>query len=83
MLGCTKVPGVNFMDNFSGVAHDVTLRMALITWTVCGLDVNQLDVEMAFLEGELNEGEHLCMSCPMGMELNDDECLELGFTGKS
>ena len=57
VLGYAQVPGVDFMDGFSGVAHDITLRIALIMWMVHGLDINQLDVETAFSEGELNEGE--------------------------
>ena len=55
-LGHTQVAGLDFTDNFLGVASDVTLRMALIIWTVCGLDTDQLDIETAFLEGELSEG---------------------------
>ena len=44
-LGYTQIPGVDFMDNFSGVVHDVTLRIALIIWIVLELSVDQIDVE--------------------------------------
>ena len=58
-LGYTQIPGVDFTDNFSPVVHDVTLRTALILWIVLGLDVDQIDVESAFLEGELDEKERV------------------------
>ena len=76
-LGYNQVPGVDYMDNFSGVVHDVTLRIALAVWLVLRLDVDQIDVETAFLEGELKENEYVYMSRPDGMDLRDDECLEI------
>ena len=71
-LGYTQIPGVDFTDNFSGVVHDVTLRIALIIWIVNDLSVNQIDVETAFLEGELKENEYIYLKCPDGMELERD-----------
>ena len=62
-LGHTQTPGVDFTDDFSGVVHDVTLRMALTVWLVLGLDVDQIDVKTAFLEGNLKEDEHAFMPC--------------------
>ena len=65
-LGQTQIPGMDFTDDFSGVVHDVTLRMALTVWLVLGLDVDQMDVETAFLEGDLKEDECAHMICPEG-----------------
>ena len=76
-LGYTQMPGVDCQDNFSGVVHDVTLRIGLINWIVKNLDVNQMDVETAFLEGTLEENEKTHMKCPPGMNLDKDECLEI------
>ena len=41
------------------------------------MDIDQMDVETAFLEGILDESEYIYMKCPEGMDLNDDECLEI------
>ena len=71
------MPGVDCTDNFSGVAHDITLRNVMIIRIVCGLDIDQSDVETVFLEGELSKEACANMSCPMGMNLNNDECLEV------
>ena len=76
-LGYTQVAGVDFTDNFSPVVHAVTLRAALVLWLVLGLDVDQIDVETAFLEGELDEKERVYLKCPPGMDLGEDECLEV------
>ena len=76
-LGHTQTPGMGFTDDFSGVVHDVTLRMALALWLVLGLDVDPMDVKTAFLEGDLKEDECVHTTCPEGMELDKDECLEM------
>ena len=76
-LGYTQIPGIDYTDNFSPVVSDVTLRIVIVIWIVLDLDVDQLDVETAFLEGELPENERVYMKCPEGMLLNSDECLEI------
>ena len=76
-LGCTQQPGVDFTDNFSPEVHEMTLRIALIVWLVLDLDVDPIDVETAFLEGELDESERVYLTCPPGMELGNDECLKI------
>ena len=76
-LGYTQIPGVDFTDNFSSVVHDVTLRIALVMWIAMELDVDQMDVETAFLEGVLDKEEYMYMKCPHGMDLGDDKCLEI------
>ena len=46
-------------DNFSGIIHDMTLMIWPINWTVRNLDVDQMDMETAFLEGILEENERV------------------------
>ena len=75
--GYTQTPGVDHQDNFSALVHDVTLRIGLMNWTVRNLDVDQMDVETAFLEGALKEKERAHIKCPPGMILEKDECLEM------
>ena len=64
-LGYTQIPGVGFTNNFLGVVHDVTLRIALVVWVVLRLDLDQMDVVTAFLEGILDKKEYMYMKCPM------------------
>ena len=70
-LDCTQTPGVDYQDNLSGIFHDVTLRIGSMNWTVRNLDVDQMDVETAFLEGALKESERVLMEYPPGMHLED------------
>ncbi len=77
VLGYAQIPGVDYTDNFSPVVHDVTLRIAIIFWMILDLDVGQLDVETAFLEGILKPTEYVYLKCPDGYNLEDDECLKV------
>ena len=74
-LGYTQIPGLDFTDNFSPVVGDVTLRISLIVWIVLDLDIDQMDVETAFLEGILTPEEYVYMKCPTGMTLEETKCL--------
>ena len=76
-LGYTQIPGVDFTDNFSPVISDVTLRICLTIWLILDLDIDQMDVETAFLEGILAPNEYMYMLNPEGMNLDPDECLEI------
>ena len=48
-----------------------------MNWTVENLDVDQMDVETALLEGTLEENTGTHVKCPPGMKLDKDECLEI------
>ena len=65
-LGYSQIPGVDYTDNFAPAAHDVTFRIALARMMVEKLDSLVMDVETAFLYGEI-DGEILKNS-PAGME---------------
>ena len=52
VLGYSQIPGV---DNFAPVAHDVSFRIALARMMVKKLDSLVMDVETAFLYGEIDE----------------------------
>ena len=64
-LGYSKIPGVDYTDNFAPVAHDVTFRIALARMMVEKLDSLMMDVETAFLYGEIDE--EVFMKSPVGM----------------
>jgi Reverse transcriptase (RNA-dependent DNA polymerase) len=78
-LGYSQVPGVDFSENFAPVVDDATFRIALAMIQNEGLKAYSLDVETAFLHGELEE--EIYMQVPKGheevFEENKDICLKL------
>ena len=54
-LGYSQIPGVDYTDNFAPVAHDVSFRIALARIMVEKLDSLVMDVETAFLYGDIEE----------------------------
>ena len=79
-LGYSQIPGVDCTDNFAPVAHDVSFRIALARMMVEKLDSLVVDVEAAFLYGEIDE--EIFMKSPVGMEEIDqgstsEDCYQL------
>ena len=54
-LGYSQIPGVDYIDNFAPVANHVSFRIALARMMVEELDSLVMDVETAFLYGEIDE----------------------------
>ena len=52
-LGYSQIPGVDYTDSFAPVAHDVSFRIALARMMVEKLDGLVMDVETAFLYGDI------------------------------
>ena len=80
VLGYSQIPGVDYTDNFAPVAHDESFRIALARMMVEKLDSLVMDVETAFLYGEIDE--EIFMKSPVGMEEIDpgsspDDCYQL------
>ena len=65
-LGYSQIPGVDYTDNFAPVAHDVSFIIALARMMVEKLDSLVMDVETAFLYGDIEE--EIFMKSPIGME---------------
>ena len=63
-LGYTQIPGVDFTENFSPVVHDITFRLMLVISIVMKYQIVVLDVEAAFLHGDLVE--EIYMVLPTG-----------------
>ena len=79
-LGYSQIPGVDYTDNFAPVAHDVSFRIALARMMVEKLDSLVIDVEPAFLYGEIDE--EIFMKSPVAMEEIDpgsspEDCYQL------
>ena len=80
VLGYSRIPGADYTDNFAPVAHDVSFRIALAMMMVEKLDSLVMDVETAFLYGEIDE--EIFMKSPVGMEEIDpgsssEDCYQL------
>ena len=79
-LGYSQIPGVDYTDNFAPVTHDVSFRIALARMMVEKLDSLVMDVETAFLYGDIEE--EIFMKSPIGMEEIDpgsstEDCYQL------
>ena len=79
-LGYSQIPGVDYTDIFAPVAHDVSFRIALARMMVEKLDSLVMDVETAFLYGDIEE--EIFMKSPVGMEEIDpgsssEDCYQL------
>ena len=73
--GYSQVPGIDFTENFAPVITDVGYRILLVKHIVEGLSCYLIDVETAFLHGDLEE--LIYMECPEGLEHENDEVLLL------
>ena len=79
-LGYSQIPGVDYTDNFAPGAHDVSFRIALARMMVEKLDSLVMDVETAFIYGDIEE--EIFMKSPIGMEEIDpgsspEDCYQL------
>ncbi len=78
-LGYSQIPGVDYTDNFAPVINDITYRIVLLNWLINDWDSEVIDVETAFLYGNLEE--EIYMKCPDGLSevdnTDEDDCLLL------
>ncbi len=74
--GYSQIPGVDFSEIYSPVVYDVTFRILILMLILFGLKAKIVDVETAFLYGNIEE--EIFMECPLGMtNAEEDDALEL------
>jgi hypothetical protein len=65
-LGCSQIPGVDFTETFAPVVRLESVRAALAIAAVEDLEIIQMDIRGAYLNGELKE--EIYMRQPPGFE---------------
>jgi Reverse transcriptase (RNA-dependent DNA polymerase) len=73
--GYSQIPGVDFMDAYSPVINDAAFRIMIVIQMIWKLNSKIIDVETAFLHGELDQ--EIYMNCPKGLDLKPADCLVL------
>ena len=63
--GYSQIAGIDFTENFAGVINDVTYQLMFIMQLVKGYRAILIDIETAFLNGDLDE--EIYMDIPQGM----------------
>jgi hypothetical protein len=76
--GYSQISGVNFNESFAPVVNNVSFRIMLIANLIWDLQARVVDVETAFLHGDLQE--EIYMSIPEGMNQDTNTCLLLKKT---
>jgi hypothetical protein len=71
----SQVPGLDFNDSFSPIVNDVTFRILLVAMLMWNIKVEIVDVETAFLYGDLKE--EILMDIPEGMDVAKEDFLSL------
>ena len=77
-LGYSQIPGIDHQDNFAPVITDVTFRVLMVMALVYSWHCEIVDVETAFLYGDLDE--EIFMKIPEGLneylsETGDDKVM--------
>jgi hypothetical protein len=69
--GYSKVPGIDFSESFAPVLNDESFRIMLIAKLVWNMTCTVVDIETAFLHGDLDE--EIYMEVPKGLEIKHNK----------
>ena len=77
--GFSQVPGVDYFDTFAPVAWLALIRTVLAIVTAENLEIHQIDIKGAYLNGELTDQEVVYMKQPPGYPVspNSSQVLRL------
>ena len=77
--GFSQVPGVDYFDTFAPVARLSSIRTVLAIAAAQNLEIHQIDIKGAYLNGELTDDEVIYMKQPPGYPVspNSNEVLRL------
>ena len=64
--GFSQVPGVDYFDTFAPVACLASIRTVLAIAAAEDLEIHQIDIKGAYLNGELTNDEKIYMKQPLG-----------------
>jgi hypothetical protein len=67
----TQQPGVDFVDTYSPVAKVASVRIIMVVAARLDLELHQLDIKTAFLNGDLKE--EIYMDQPDGLQIKGQE----------
>jgi hypothetical protein len=73
--GYSQIPGIDFSEYYAPVVNDAVFRIVIIIQLLWSLSSVILDVETAFLHGELNED--IYMRTPKGVDIPNHQCVKL------
>jgi hypothetical protein len=76
--GHSQVPGIDFSEIFAPVLNDVSFRIMLIAKHVWNMTSTVVDIETAFLHGDLDE--EIYMEVPKGLKIEHNNKLVLKKT---
>ena len=80
-LGYSLIPGVDFSNNFAPVVNDITFHLMFSRKLIEKLSTRIIDMEMAFLYGELEDEiymETLAAYAKREYEIEENEVFILG-----
>jgi hypothetical protein len=76
--GCSQISGIDFSESFEPVLNDVSFRIMLIAKLIWNMTCTVVDIETAFLYGDLDE--EIYMEVPKGHEIEHNKKLMLRET---
>jgi len=73
--GYSQIHGIDYNELYAGVAHKDSIRLLLAIANHRNMEIDQVDIKAAFLNGVLKE--EIYMEPPKGSDINSDQMLRL------